>query len=135
MRNKNRWLASALTIAVALGDCGGMTAFATDNALSHSSADHNTVGESNPLPDTDTLSEAGETGGSWETDSSVNIDGAGETDSSVDVDGAGETDSSVDVDGDVETEKTDRTEKLPALHIGQISGKESLPSADDDTFI
>lgn len=159
MRNKNRWLAAALAIAVALGDCGGMTAFATDNALSHSSADHNTVGESNPLPDTDTLSEAGETGGSWETDrsvnidgggetdssvnidgagetdSSVNIDGAGETDSSVEIDGARETDSSVDVDGAGETEKTDRTEKLPALHIGQISGKESLPSADDDTFI
>ena len=135
MRYKNRWLAAALVIAVALGDCCGMTAFAAenalyagntvsentmffnetpetndaapedDNALSHSSADHNTVGESNPLPYADTLSEPGE------TDGSVDIDGAGET------------------------EKTDRTEKLPALHIGQISDKEALPSADDDTFI
>ena len=98
MRNKNRWLAAALVIAVALGDCCGMTAFAAenalytgntvsentmffnetpetndaapedDNALSHSSADHNTVGESNPLPYADTLSEPGETDGSVETD-------------------------------------------------------------------
>ncbi len=141
MRNKNRWLAAALVIAVALGDCCGMTAFAAenalytgntvsentmffnetpetndaapedDNALSHSSADHNTVGESNPLPYADTLSEPGETDGSVETDGSMDIDGAGET------------------------EKTDRTEKLPALHIGQISDKEALPSADGDTFI
>ena len=30
IRNRNRWLATILAIAIALGDCGGMTALGED---------------------------------------------------------------------------------------------------------
>lgn len=43
MRNKNRWLASVLTISLALGDCGGMTALAEErNAITESTVSENT---------------------------------------------------------------------------------------------
>ncbi len=38
MWNRKRWLASMLAIAVALGDCGGMTALAVENDAAVESA-------------------------------------------------------------------------------------------------
>lgn len=32
IRNRNRWLAAILAMAVALGDCGGLTALATESS-------------------------------------------------------------------------------------------------------
>ena len=44
MRNRNRWLAAVLTLSLALGNCGGITALATENIVdSENSLSENTI--------------------------------------------------------------------------------------------
>ena len=44
MRNRNRWLAAVLTLSLALGNCGGITALATGNIVnSENSLSENTI--------------------------------------------------------------------------------------------
>lgn len=69
IRNRKRWLASVLTLAIALGECGGMTILAaedtaaTESAVSENTttADHIVSEETPPLSETDTAFEAEET--------------------------------------------------------------------------
>jgi len=60
VRNRYRWLASALTISLALGNCGGITVFAAEDAF----PSNITVSENNivleEVPDMDAASEAAE---------------------------------------------------------------------------
>lgn len=60
VRNRYRWLASALTISLALGNCGGITVFAAEEAF----PSNITVSENNivleEVPDMDAASEAAE---------------------------------------------------------------------------
>lgn len=69
MLNRKKWLASVLALAIALGDCGGMTVSATEDTIATESAvSENTTAADNiiseetpPLSETDTASEAKET--------------------------------------------------------------------------
>ena len=85
MRILKKLLASILIIAIALSDCGNLTALATENSVSE-----NTISE-NDIPAEETSEN------STEAETETNIE-------------------------------------LPALHIGQISNGEQLPTAKDDSF-
>lgn len=85
MRILKKLLASILIIAIALSDCGSLTALATENSVSE-----NTISE-NDIPAEETSEN------STEAETETNIE-------------------------------------LPALHIGQISNGEQLPTAKDDSF-
>ncbi len=117
IHNRNRLLAAALAMAVALGECSGITALAAENAA----ALERTVSENNI---------------SVEEEPTVNDVQAKEDDApsiSLDVLDAGEEQNPLpDTDTIPETGKPDRAETLPALHIGQISDGETLPSSDED---
>lgn len=125
MRNKNRWLAAMLTLSLALGDCGGMTALATENAVSTES----TLSENNTDFNEKPEDETGEKEGSNDLS-----DSPAEDTSSEDVPTLPEADSAK-ADGTDKDKETTPEMKLPALHIGQISEDETLPSADDNAFI
>ncbi len=119
MWNRKRWLASMLAIAVALGDCGGMTALAVENDAAVESA----VSENSAPFDE-----------SAQTDISEKEEDNSSSDSPSGNDISEETISMPDTDTVSGTDETDTQEKLPALHIGQIPDGDTLPSPDDDAF-
>lgn len=125
IRNRNRWLATILAIAIALGDCGGMTALATESGTNA----ENTVSENNTSSDESPENEAGENEGNGSLSDSYD-----ENISSEESDDPPDEDVSMETDKTGQTEETDTEVKLPALHIGQIPEGETLPSADDDAF-
>lgn len=113
MQNKKRWLASLLAIAIAFGDCGGLTALATENDVAaNESVSENATVSDKILSDEDLMPETEEP--------------------------ASEEEPAVLADDAVVTEEpfedTTPEEKLPPLQIGQISEDDTLPSADDDAF-
>ena len=113
MRNRNRWLAAMLSVAIALGDCGGMTAIATENVVTtEDSVSENTMASEEESTDGDSMTEDN-------IPSSEDGIKKGEENDVL-------SDASVDDEAKVQ---------LPALHIGQIPEGEALPAADDDTFI
>ena len=118
MQNRKRWLASLLTLAIALGNCGGMTVFATEDAVTTESA----VSENN------TAAEVPESNTEENEDADIFSDTSAENAT------AEEAASPSDTDAPSETEKKDEKMELPALQIGQIPEGETLPSWDDDTF-
>ena len=119
MRNRNRWLAAVLTLSLALGNCGGITALATENIVdSENSLSENTI-ISDEAPEDD-VEETENSGDFSETS-------AGHTDSE-------DQDTQPDADAISETEKAAPKTELPAIHIGQIPEDGTLPAADDDTF-
>ena len=125
IRNRNRWLATILAIAIALGDCSGMTALATESGTNA----ENTVSENNTSSDEAPENEAGENEGNGSLSDSYD-----ENISSEESDVPPDEDASMETDKTGQTEETDTEVKLPALHIGQIPEGETLPSADDDAF-
>lgn len=122
MRNKNRWFAAMLSIAIALGDCSGMTALATESSLNT----ENTVSENNTV-----LDETPEIVDEKNEDNDVFPSSPAENASSEEASVLPDTDAAAETD---ETDKIDRETDLPALHIGQIVEGEILPASDDDTF-
>ncbi len=129
MRSKKRWLAAALSIVIAFGDCGGMTSLATESSLNA----ENTVSENNTLSDEMPEIEDGENeDDDTLSDSSADPDAPEETNILPDADDGDETDGAEEIK---EAEEADPETDLPALHIGRIAEGESLPDAGDDTFI
>lgn len=118
MRNKNKWLAAILAIAVTLGDCG-MTALAAENAVNT----ENSISENTAI--SDEIQEDNEEDSENSNDSS---EPSAENTSSQ------EPNTLPDAPAISETEETAAELKLPAIHIGQIPEGETLPSLDDDTF-
>lgn len=125
MRNKNRWLAAMLSIAIAFGDCSGMTALATEGSLST----ENTVSENSTVSD-----ETSEIADEENEDNDALPSSPSESASSEETSALPDTDAAVETDMTDETAKTDREIELPALHIGQIVEGETLPASNDDTF-
>ncbi|MDE6406022.1 MAG: Ig-like domain-containing protein, partial [Lachnospiraceae bacterium] len=113
MHIRKRWLAFMLTTAIALSECGGMTVFATEDAVTGET----TVSENTTV--SDEISEDGNLTPEPE---------ASEEDAENQKDEAG------DISSDTSVQDAAPKEKLPALHIGQISKGDTLPSADDDAF-
>lgn len=105
MRIIERILASILTIAVVLSDCCGMTALALESTVA---AQHTVSDNDMPFDDTP------------ENSSEVNKGDNNLTDSPI------ENNASAETNRDIE---------LPALHIGRITEGETLPTADDDSFM
>lgn len=125
MRNKNRWLAAMLSIAIAFGDCSGMTALATEGSPNT----ENTVSENSTVSD-----ETPEIVDEENEDNDALPSSPSESASSEETSALPDTDAAVETDMTDETAKTDREIELPALHIGQIVEGETLPASDDDTF-
>ena len=99
-------LTPILTIAILLGDCGGMTASAAENALiTADSVSENTV-ISDEMPDDEMPTPEAEP----------------------------QKDDADHVISDPPVSDTTLLEKPPALHIGQISKGDPLPAAYDDDF-
>lgn len=115
MQNKNKWLAAALSMAIALSDCGGITALAAENApAAESTVSENAVisKETPENGDDDTLADSpDETTVSAQTDTLQNTPPISEN-----------------------SKATAKTE-FPALHIGRIPNGETLPVINDDTFL
>lgn len=103
MRIMERIFASMLTIAIALSDCDGMTALATENTVTAK----NTVSEND-----------------------ISLDDVQKSDVEIKKDDS-LTDPSAAPNA---SDETDLEIELPALHIGQISNGEKLPSTEDDPF-
>lgn len=106
MHIMKKLLTPILTIAILLGDCGGMTASAAENALiTADSVSENTV-ISDEMPDDEMPTPEAEP----------------------------QKDDADHVISDPPVSDTTLLEKPPALHIGQISKGDPLPAAYDDDF-
>lgn len=156
MRIMKRWIALILTMSIALSDCGSITVFATEDAVTVDTLDLGNDEESLQTEEdeniiSDELSDDNELIAEDKTENSEDADVSPddtnkdkdheETDSERDEDTTPETDVEIKTDTasepNAETEADTETEaetELPALHIGQIKKGEELPSPNDSEF-
>lgn len=104
MQHKNRWLAAMLSLVIALGDCGGITALAEEPSAAETTADSSISENDAPFPQNTEMPPALP---------DENSHDAVITES--------ETDAAKEADAAV----------LPALHMGQIKKGETLPAPND----
>lgn len=134
MRNRKRWIAAMLVIAMTVSDCGVIPAFATEGnmAAETSVSENNAVSGETPADAApDSGSEMNE--GVKEGISSGESVQSGEAADSAQ-DGDKEAAAMQDKDTGVTGSGTDTPLELPAIHIGQIIKGEELPDPNDLKF-
>ena len=135
MRIMKRWLTIILAMSIALSDCGSITVFATEDAVTVETSDSGNDEESlladeeegigsDELPDDNELTSDDETKKSEDAD--VSPEDANEDKNHEEADSAQD---------DNTAPETDTETELPTLHIGQIKKGEELPSPDDSEFV
>ena len=149
MRIMKRWLTLILAMSIALSDCGSITVFATEDAVTAETLDSGIDEESlqtdedesivsDELPDDNELTSEDETEKSEDTD--VTPEDANEDKNHEEADSAQDENTTPETETEAETAPETDVEieaeaELPALHIGQIVKGEELPSPDDSEFV